>query len=329
MKALKTLGLLVTLAAVSIFTACSNDDLFSAGAEPEPTRTSRSSVYYTPVDYLLTYSGTGFTTTANKNPGVPFVDAATSVGNIEVAIGRDDDQKQYVRIGFFEMVGNKKVITDAKYYFVGNQNQNVSMTYAGYRFNFRIQGNTIMDDFHFVKVGGGDDKLTEAGYRWEYVETIIVRTLADVGFCVHISQKQGNTNDIIFTAAGKVSVATTIVEKKITIWSDGSETECGETKKTTTTAVENTTDIFSHTSQNNFWNNPQVINVGAFTIRFQPIGNTDVRVFEYIGLNDKANFDAISADFNGNIKQGRNKEVVECVTWRHHNGKEGNSVWNR
>lgn len=182
----------------------------------------------------------------------------------------------------------------------------------------------------------------------ENVNVVRSAVLSDVKLGAHIYQLTGNTNDVRFRLGGKlatttVTTTTTVMEYtyylSVTVtYSDNSTrnevtgpfTRKGnpveDVKSTTVNTNHAWTDMVIN-YQNNYFNNPRQFVLGPVTFNFQPIGNTDVRVFNVANFNDKIVLNDVDTVIEGGIFYGNN--AAPNVTWSHHNGSSGNSVWNR
>jgi hypothetical protein len=201
----------------------------------------------------------------------------------------------------------------------------------GYVLVIRVQGNKI-------RFGGSNGTRivppattapTIVGTRLVEVNRAEDRTLVDVDFSAHIIQSPGNTNATVFGAVGRIRVATTVTTRTEYIWSDGSVT-FGNPVTTVHTALEDANFTLRYTYQNNFFNVPREIQVGPFTVLFQPIGNTDVRVFQFVRVAPNfaynGNLVSVGNGFSGHICQISRPPVTWEMT---QNGRSGNAVWNR
>jgi len=175
-----------------------------------------------------------------------------------------------------------------------------------------------------------------------------------VRFWAHIHQRQGNQNDTTFGAVGDITTTTTTIitttttrrlyHETTTIWSDGTievsyefirydvEVMASEPVIEVVFLPEAQEWTVIYTQQNNFWNTPRAIDVGPFAVRFQPIGNTDVRVFEFLSADTGFTFefgDAYATISPDDLSVTGLSGNAPPVTWSMHNGREGNSRWNR
>jgi len=200
----------------------------------------------------------------------------------------------------------------------------------GYILVIRVQGNKI-------RFGGSDgtriippaDAPTIISSRQVEVSRVVTRELVDADFAAHIIQSPGNTNTTVFGVVGHILVTTTVTTRTEYTWSNGSIT-FGTPVETVTTARENAEYTLRYTYQNNFFNVPRMIQVGPFVVQFQPIGNTDVRVFQFVRVAPEFTYNGntitVSTNFVGDICQTSRPPVTWEMT---QNGRRGHSVWNR
>lgn len=178
--------------------------------------------------------------------------------------------------------------------------------------------------------------------------------LTGVRFWAHIHQRQGNQNDTTLGAVGSITTTTTTIvttttttrlyDRTTTVWPNGDvdvdydfydyDVDVYVADPVVEIVVDDEAVEWTvvYTQQNNFWNSPRLIDVGPFTVLFQPIGNTDVRVFEFVSANTAFDF-----EFGGSYAtitpddlcvQGLSGNAPP-VTWSMHNGRTGVSRWNR
>ncbi|MCL2386393.1 MAG: hypothetical protein FWC89_02480 [Defluviitaleaceae bacterium] len=200
----------------------------------------------------------------------------------------------------------------------------------GYVLDIRVQGNKI-------RFGGSDgtrvippvNEAPTVNTRQVEVSRVVSRELVDADFSAHIIQSPGNTNTVVFGAIGYIMSTTTVTTRTEYHWSNGSIT-FGPPVATTTTIMEQANYSLRYTHQNNFFNVPREIQVGPFVVVFQPIGNTDVRVFQFVRVAPEFLFEGntvtVGRNFTGNICQSSRPSVTWEMT---QNGRRGNSAWNR
>jgi hypothetical protein len=202
---------------------------------------------------------------------------------------------------------------------------------GGYVLDIRVQGNKI-------RLGGSNgtriippvnEAPTIVSIRQVEINRVVSRELVDADFSAHIIQSPGNTNTVVFGAIGYIMVTTTVTTRTEYLWSNGIIT-FGPPVITTTAATEQANYTLRYVHQNNFFNVPREIQVGSFVVVFQPIGNTDVRVFQFVRVAPEFVFEGstvtVGSGFVGNICQTSRPPVTWEMT---QNGRNGNSVWNR
>jgi len=272
----------------------------------------------------IAMSTTVFARTGNGPHNRPFGDNITfesSIGLIRVEIARENAPGQQQYLGLFV---DGRHLTNFQ---VENGTFITNVPIGDYVLRVGVQGNSL----HSLELvpPSGQYVPTLVGTSLEIISTDARRELIDVDFNAHIIQSPGRDNVVNFGAEGRILVTTTTVTRTVIHWSDGTTT-FGDRQVNTTTSIEREDFSRSVSHQNNYFNTPRQVEVGPFTVRFQPIGNTDVRVFEFIRVASSFTVDGnevtVSTRFNGNICQSSRPPVTWEMT---QNGRRGQSVWNR
>jgi len=281
-------------------------------------------VLFTLVFLTVAMATTVFANTGNGPHTRPFGDNISfdsSIGAIRVEIARENTPGQQQFLGIFV---NGRHLMDFP---VENGTFVAGVPIGNYVLLVGVQGNSLHSLELVPPSGPYVPTLVSRGV--ETVSTEVSRELVDVDFRAHIVQSPGRDNVVQFAAVGRILVTTTVTTRAVYRWSDGSVT-FGELQAESSTRTESADFSRNYANQNNFFNVPRQIAVGPFTVRFQPIGNTDVRVFEFVSVTSSftvnGNEVTVSNRFDGNICQLSQPPVTWEMT---QNGRRGQSVWNR